>query len=74
MNINEDLIESAITNKTAAIIPVHMLGVAADQDKIHAIAKKYEIPIHFVGLGEKVNDLYKFNAKKFSYSMLGIEN
>jgi fused signal recognition particle receptor len=39
-----------------------------------SIAKKYEIPIHFVGLGEKVNDLYKFNAKKFSYSMLGIEN
>jgi len=39
-----------------------------------SIAKKYEIPIHFVGLGEKMNDLYKFNAKKFSYSMLGIDN
>ena len=39
-----------------------------------SIAKKYEIPIHFVGLGEKVNDLYKFDAKIFSHSMLGIEN
>ncbi|MDC0057443.1 signal recognition particle-docking protein FtsY [Alphaproteobacteria bacterium] len=39
-----------------------------------SIAKKYEIPIHFVGLGEKVNDLFEFNAKKFSHSMLGIDN
>jgi fused signal recognition particle receptor len=39
-----------------------------------SIAKKYEIPIHFVGLGEGVNDLYEFNAKNFSNSMLGIDN
>ena len=39
-----------------------------------SIAKKYEIPIHFVGLGEKANDLYEFNAKEFSYSMLGLKN
>jgi len=39
-----------------------------------SIAKKYEIPIHFVGLGEKVNDLYRFNAKKFAHSMLEINN
>ena len=38
-----------------------------------SIAKKYEIPIHFVGLGEKVEDLYEFNAKNFSHSMLGIK-
>ena len=38
-----------------------------------SIAKKYEIPIHSVGLGEKIQDLYEFNAKKFSHSMLGIE-
>ena len=37
-----------------------------------SIAKKYVIPIHFVGLGEKVDDLFEFNAKKFSYSMLGV--
>ena len=39
-----------------------------------SIAKKYEIPIHYVGLGEKVNDLFEFNEKKFSHSMLGIDN
>ena len=38
-----------------------------------SIAKKYEIPIHFVGLGEKVEDLQEFTAKEFSSSMLGIE-
>ena len=38
-----------------------------------SIAKKYEIPIHFVGLGEKAEDLYEFNAKFFAKSMIGIE-
>jgi len=38
-----------------------------------SIAKKYEIPINFVGLGEKVEDLYTFNAKNFSQSILEIE-
>ena len=35
-----------------------------------SIAKKYEIPIYYVGLGEKIDDLFKFNAKIFSKSML----
>ena len=38
-----------------------------------SIAKKYEIPIHFVGLGERAEDLYEFHAKKFAHSMLGIK-
>ena len=38
-----------------------------------SIAKKYEFPIHFIGLGEKIDDLYQFNAKNFSHSMLGIQ-
>ena len=38
-----------------------------------SVAKKFEFPIHFVGLGEKAEDLFEFNAKKFSHSMLGIE-
>ena len=36
------------------------------------IAKKYEIPIHYVGLGEKVDDLVEFNAKEYSNSILEI--
>ena len=38
-----------------------------------SIAKKYEIPIHFIGLGEKAEDLQKFSAREFSSSMLGIK-
>ena len=38
-----------------------------------SIAKKYQIPIHFIGLGEKQDDLHVFNAKNFSYSLLGLD-
>lgn len=39
--INPDLIESAITPKTKAIIPVHLYGQCADMDRINAIAKRH---------------------------------
>ena len=39
-----------------------------------SIAKKYQIPIHFVGLGEKEDDLLEFKAKEFSQSLLNIGN
>lgn len=45
LNMNPEELEEAITDKTAAIIPVHMLGVSAEQDKIHKIAKKYNLPV-----------------------------
>ena len=40
-NINPELIEEKITEKTRAIIPVHLYGQAADMDKIMEIAEKY---------------------------------
>lgn len=43
MNINENLIEAAITPKTKAIVPVHYAGVACEMDKIMDIAKKHNI-------------------------------
>jgi perosamine synthetase len=39
-NIDPNLIELAITPSTRAIMPVHQLGLAADIDAIHAIAKR----------------------------------
>jgi len=51
VNINETLnmdpkeLEGVISSKTAAIIPVHMLGVATEQDEIIRIAKKFKIPL-----------------------------
>ncbi len=43
MNIDENLIEAAITQKTRAIIPVHYAGVSCEMDKIMALAKKYNL-------------------------------
>lgn len=43
MNINENLIEQAITPKTRAIIPVHYAGVGCEMDVIMAIKKKYNL-------------------------------
>jgi dTDP-4-amino-4,6-dideoxygalactose transaminase len=41
--INEDSIESLITDKTKAIVPVHYAGVACDMDKIMDIAKRHNL-------------------------------
>ncbi len=41
MNINEQLIEDAITEKTKAIVPVHYAGVACEMDTILEIAKSH---------------------------------
>ena len=38
-----------------------------------SIANKYEIPISYVGLGEKSEDLSVFNAKNFARSILNLE-
>ena len=43
MNIDESLIEDAITEKTRAILPVHYAGVACNMDEIMKIAKKYNL-------------------------------
>ena len=43
MNIDENLIEAAITEKTKAIIPVHYAGVSCEMDKIMEIAKKHNL-------------------------------
>ena len=40
MNIDENIIEDAITERTKAIVPVHYAGVGCEMDKIMEIAKK----------------------------------
>ena len=45
MNIDENLIEAAITEKTKAIAPVHYAGVSCEMDKIMEIAKKYNLVV-----------------------------
>lgn len=44
-NIDPDKIEEAITEKTKAILPVHIFGAPADMDKINEIAKKHGLKV-----------------------------
>ncbi|PKH19609.1 dTDP-4-amino-4,6-dideoxygalactose transaminase [Enterobacterales bacterium CwR94] len=43
LNLDERLIEAAITDKTRAIVPVHYAGVACEMDTIMALARKYNL-------------------------------
>jgi dTDP-4-amino-4,6-dideoxygalactose transaminase len=45
LNINEELIESAITAKTKAIVAVHYAGVACEMDRIMAIARRHNLKV-----------------------------
>ena len=62
-NIDPALIESAITPKTKAIIPVHLFGQIADMDAINSIAKKHNLYVvedNAQGIGARygsVNDI-----------------
>jgi dTDP-4-amino-4,6-dideoxygalactose transaminase len=43
LNINADLIEGKITERTRGIIPVHFAGAPVDMDRILGIAKKHDL-------------------------------
>ncbi len=43
MNIDETLIEAAITKRTKAIVPVHYAGVGCEMDTIMEIAEKHDL-------------------------------
>lgn len=45
MNLDETLLEDAITEKTRAIVPVHYAGVACEMDTILTVAKKHHIKV-----------------------------
>ena len=45
MNIDENLIEDAITEKTKAIVPVHYGGVACEMDTICDIAERHNLVV-----------------------------
>lgn len=44
-NVDVRLLESLITSKTKAIIPVHYAGIACDMDPLMELAKQYNITI-----------------------------
>lgn len=45
LNMDESLLEDAITDRTKSIIPVSIYGQCPDMDAINAIARKYGLPV-----------------------------
>ncbi|QHJ13584.1 dTDP-4-amino-4,6-dideoxygalactose transaminase [Paraglaciecola mesophila] len=45
LNIDVELLESLITSKTKAIVPVHYAGVSCDMHRLMDVAKKYNIKV-----------------------------
>ena len=45
MNLDETLIEAAVTERTRAIVPVHYAGVSCEMDRILEIAEKYGLAV-----------------------------
>ena len=45
LNLDESLIEAAITQRTRVIVPVHYAGVACEMDTIMLIAKRYNLKV-----------------------------
>ena len=74
-NIDVSKIESLITDKTKAIIPVHFAGQPCDMDEIYSIAKKYDLKIiedaaHAIPSsykGVKIGNLKKSDITCFSF-------
>ena len=77
-NIDENQIESAITKKTKAIMPVHWAGRPCEMDKILSIAKKYNLKVvqdsaHIIGAKYKKNYLVNY-GDVCTYSMHPLKN
>lgn len=61
MNMDEQLVEEAITSKTKAIVPVHYAGVACEMDTIMDIAEKHHLFV-IEDAAQGVNSTYKGKA------------
>ncbi|MEX2141315.1 MAG: dTDP-4-amino-4,6-dideoxygalactose transaminase [Pirellulales bacterium] len=61
LNLDEDLIEAAITPRTKVILPVHYAGVSCEMDRISAIARKHNLLV-VEDAAQGVNACYKGRA------------
>jgi perosamine synthetase len=44
-NLDPDGVEAAITSRTKAIMPVHQIGLAADMDRLNAVAQRHGLVV-----------------------------
>ncbi len=70
-SINTDLIESKITPKTKAIVPVHLFGQCANMDEIMAIAQKHHLFV-IEDTAQAIGAVYTFkNGEKKGAGCMG---
>ena len=68
-NINAELIESVVTERTKAVMPVHLFGQMADMDPIMDIANKYNLAV-IEDAAQSITSTYK-NRKAGSIGTVG---
>ncbi len=61
LNLDENLIEAAVTERTRVIIPVHYAGVACEMDRIREIAKARRLMV-VEDAAQGVNSFYRGKA------------
>jgi len=84
LTIDVNLIEKLITNKTIAIVPVHVFGNICDVYKLKEISLKHSVPIIYDAahaFGSRINDtpisnfgnivMYSFHATKVFHTIEG---
>lgn len=62
-NINPELMETKITSKTVAVMPVHLYGKACEMDAINMLANKYNLKV--------IEDCAQAHAAKISGKQIG---
>ncbi len=63
-NLDPARLEAAITNRTRAIMPVHLFGLAAEMEKINEIARAHRLPViedAAQAIGARYHDQYVGN-------------
>ena len=63
---------TAATDVTA--IAITKLDGTAKGGVVLAVANQFKIPVKFIGVGEKMDDLLVFNKKEFVNSLFNLEN
>jgi dTDP-4-amino-4,6-dideoxygalactose transaminase len=61
LNLDENLIEAALTKRTKVIVPVHYAGVACEMDRILSIAHAHRLMV-VEDAAQAVNSLYRNKA------------
>ncbi|MGC0371495.1 MAG: hypothetical protein DGJ47_000184 [Rickettsiaceae bacterium] len=55
-------------------VAITKLDGTAKAGAVIAIVQNHQLPINFIGIGEKIDDLKSFSAKEFSDALIGLGN